>query len=67
VREAARIQTFPDHIEFIGNHGQQCKQVGNAFPPMAAETFANNIAKAISNNWIESETSNLAYYSLIEK
>ncbi len=67
VREAARIQTFPDTIEFLGNHGQQCKQVGNAFPPMAAETIANSIAKAISNNWNEEETSNLAYYSLIEK
>ena len=67
VREAARIQTFPDTIEFLGNHGQQCKQVGNAFPPMAAETIANSIAKAISNNWNEDDTSNLAYYSLIEK
>jgi DNA (cytosine-5)-methyltransferase 1 len=67
VREAARIQTFPDDIEFLGNHGQQCKQVGNAFPPMAAETFANIIFKAISNNWREEKTSSLAYYSLIEK
>jgi DNA (cytosine-5)-methyltransferase 1 len=67
IREAARIQTFPDEIEFLGNAGEQCKQVGNAFPPMAAETFANYIAKAISNNWIESSTSNLAYYSLIDK
>jgi len=66
-REAARIQTFPDEIEFLGNAGEQCKQVGNAFPPMAAETFANAIAKAISNNWIEDSTSSLAYYSLIDK
>jgi hypothetical protein len=34
---------------------------------MAAETIANSIAKAISNNWNEEDTSNLAYYSLIEK
>ena len=67
IREAARIQTFPDDIEFLGSHGQQCKQVGNAFPPQAAETFANILAKAISNDWKEEETSNLAYYSLIEK
>lgn len=67
VREAARIQTFPDEIEFLGNHGQQCKQVGNAFPPMAAEVFANLILKAISNNWKKDDTSGLVYYSLIEK
>jgi hypothetical protein len=34
---------------------------------MAAETFANAIFKAISNNWIEDSVSNLAYYSLIDK
>jgi DNA (cytosine-5)-methyltransferase 1 len=67
VREAARIQTFPDEIEFLGNHGQQCKQVGNAFPPMAAEVFANLILKAISNDWKQDDTSGLVYYSLIEK
>jgi DNA (cytosine-5)-methyltransferase 1 len=66
-REAARIQTFPDEIEFLGNAGEQCKQVGNAFPPMAAQTFANSIAKAIANNWVEDSTSDLAYYSLIDK
>ena len=67
IREAARIQTFPDEIEFLGSTGQQCKQVGNAFPPMAAEIFANAIFKAISNDWNEDSTSNLAYYSLIDK
>jgi DNA (cytosine-5)-methyltransferase 1 len=66
VREAARIQTFPDEIEFLGSHGQQCKQVGNAFPPVAAEYIANNIAKAIANDWKEENTSNLAYYSYVD-
>jgi len=67
VREAARIQTFPDSVEFLGNHGQQCKQVGNAFPPMAAEVFANAIRKAIVNDWKEGNLSSLVHYSLIEK
>jgi len=67
VREAARIQTFPDSIEFLGNHGQQCKQVGNAFPPMAAEVFANAIRKAIVNDWKDENLSGLVHYSLVAK
>lgn len=67
VREAARIQTFPDDIEFLGNHGEQCKQVGNAFPPLAAEVFANAIWKAHTNDWKDDDTSNLAYYSIVER
>lgn len=67
VREAARIQTFPDSIEFLGNHGQQCKQVGNAFPPMAAEVFANAIRKAIVNDWKEENLSGLVHYSFVDK
>ena len=67
IREAARIQTFPDEIEFLGNQSQQCKQVGNAFPPMAAEVFANAIKKAIFNNWKEENLSGLVHYSLVEK
>ena len=50
IREAARIQTFPDTFEFLGNQGQQCIQVGNAFPPLAAEMIANSL-KAIKNDW----------------
>ena len=66
VREAARIQTFPDDLIFQGSQMQQCKQVGNAFPVMAAETIGNIILKAIKNDWKEDNMSNLAKYSLIE-
>ena len=67
IREAARIQSFPDTFKYLGGTGDQCKQVGNAFPPLAAEVFANFIKKTIENKWTKKNLSNLAKYSLIEK
>jgi len=66
VREAARIQTFPDQIEFKGSRQNQCIQVGNGFPPLLAEVIANNIIKAEKNGWFPSKTSSSAYYSLVD-
>ena len=45
VREAARIQTFPDDVVFMGNRQEQCIQVGNAVPVKLAEALAENIKK----------------------
>lgn len=43
VREAARIQTFPDSFRFAGSRSRQFQQIGNAVPPVLAEAIASAV------------------------
>lgn len=48
VREAARLQTFPDDYKFIGGIMQQYKMIGNAVPPKFSEILAKSVRELFS-------------------
>ncbi len=43
IRECARIQTFPDNYQWVGNSASVIQQIGNAVPPLAAERLAKHL------------------------
>jgi DNA (cytosine-5)-methyltransferase 1 len=47
IREAARIQSFPDEFYFLGTIGDIRKGIGNAVPPLLAYAFAEHIKKLL--------------------
>lgn len=47
IREAARLQTFPDTFIFEGSKDSQYQQVGNAVPPVLSNAIARSLVKAL--------------------
>lgn len=53
IREAARLQTFPDSFIFEGTKDAQYQQVGNAVPPLLAKAIAKKIAKLLDKRLVD--------------
>jgi DNA (cytosine-5)-methyltransferase 1 len=49
VREAARLQTFPDYYRFAGPPSAAFRQIGNAVPPFFAEAIGRQVIEALDN------------------
>ena len=49
VREAARLQTFPDGFRFSGTMNPAFRQIGNAVPPLMAKALATTMMKSLRN------------------
>ncbi len=52
LREAARLQSFPDNFQFFGNNSSIATQIGNAFPPLISKVFAEHLI-TLDNNCVK--------------
>jgi DNA (cytosine-5)-methyltransferase 1 len=65
IREAARLQTFPDGWRFAGSPSHRYAQIGNAVPPMAGEAIARALRTALESEATIEQTATRPRVALI--
>jgi DNA (cytosine-5)-methyltransferase 1 len=61
VREAARLQGFPDWYQFCGSESSQFNQIGNAVPPLLGKAIATQVWKHLESTEVRNVQSGRGY------
>jgi DNA (cytosine-5)-methyltransferase 1 len=65
-REAAKLQSFPNHFEFVGPVSAQWRQIGNAVPPMLGRAIGKCLSKMYKQSLTGETTKSITKKSLKE-
>ena len=67
IREAARLQTFPDSFRFAGSQSNRYQQIGNAVPPLLAEKVGTSLRESLESGMVSESGASYAESVVREK